>query len=349
MKPKNIVLKISILRIILAFVVMVALIYHRNKTAIGIFAITAFISFADTYITKRRHKKSLLKSIADFFADRLLVDIATLILAIKDVLPFWVFAIFLARDFFTIVIGAVLGDRGSRRGFLPTALGRISLLFQIVMVLTLMISQINDFEVDYALIWVTVIVTAASGIESLFKSEFRLIKRRADAEKFRLFSNIKFADTFTFLNVIFGLLAIVFAIRGWHTTASIMMVLSVVSDYFDGKMAKAMQQSNDFGKELDSLGDTVSFGVAPAVFGFSLIQTPLAAVSFTIFLFCGILRLARYNITNLKGEFQGMPITTNGIIIPIIYFLDVSKIVYPYAYLILSALMVSSFKLKRLP
>ena len=124
------------------------------------------------------------------------------------------------------------------------------------------------------------------------------------------------------------------------------------------KIAKSMQQQNTFGKELDSLSDTVSFGVAPAIFGFSLmqfasnfnqLQVTFGVIAFTIFLFCGILRLARYNIMDIKGAFQGMPITLNGIIIPLAYFLNISIKFYPYIYLTLGILMVSSFRVKKLP
>ena len=128
-----------------------------------------------------------------------------------------------------------------------------------------------------------------------------------------------------------------------------MLILAVASDYLDGKVAKTMGQQNEFGKELDSLADTVSFGVAPAIFGFALIQTPLALISFTIFLFCGILRLARYNIMDIKGSFAGMPITLNGVIIPLTFFLDTPIKFYPYIYLVLGILMVSSFRIKKLP
>jgi len=96
------------------------------------------------------------------------------------------------------------------------------------------------------------------------------------------------------------------------------------------------------------LADTISFGVAPAVFGFSLMQTPLAIVAFTIFIFCGILRLAKYNIIDLKKEYEGMPITLNGLLIPLIYFLRVPFDFYPYIYLILGVLMISSLRIKKL-
>ncbi|MBI2661306.1 CDP-diacylglycerol--serine O-phosphatidyltransferase [Candidatus Woesearchaeota archaeon] len=336
-------LKVGLLRIALALVVMLALLSGREKLALGLFFITALIAFGDSYISKKRNLKSLLKSIVDYFANRLLVNLTALALAINGSMHWWVLAVFAIRDFFTIVIGTTLIYRDFRREFNPTVLGKINIFFQIVTVLTFMMGQ-----PDPILVWITVVITVASGIEALFKCEFRLVKKETDIGKFRLFRHIKFADTLTMLNVLFGFMAIVFSIRGFHTTASIMMVLSVISDYLDGKLSRVMGESSGLGKELDSLADTISFGVAPAIFAFSLIQTPLAAVSFTVYLFCGILRLARFNLTSLKGEYQGMPITLNGIIIPAIFFLDVAKIYYPYIYLVLGVLMISSIRVKKL-
>lgn len=124
--------------------------------------------------------------------------------------------------------------------------------------------------------------------------------------------------------------------------------MAVVADYADGKIAKKLHQENTFGKELDSLADTISFGVAPAIFGFSLIQTPLAIVAFTIFLFCGVLRLAKYNIMGTHDSYEGMPITLNGIIIPLIYIAKVPFDYYPYIYILLGILMVSSLRIRKL-
>jgi len=83
-------------------------------------------------------------------------------------------------------------------------------------------------------------------------------------------------------------------------------------------------------------------------------QLTFGIIAFTVFLFCGVLRLARYNITDMKGVYRGMPITLNGIIIPAIYF--IGSIFYPlayakffpYIYLLLGILMVSSLKVKKL-
>lgn len=343
-KKERIFLALTLLRIVLAFVIGILILGQRRNVAAIFFIATALIAFFESLINKKLIERSLLKSVLDFFADRFLVDIAAIMLVLKDLLPLWVMLIFLVRDLLTLIIGFVLFYRDFRREFKPTALGRISLFFQIIALIPVIMDNL-----DWVLIWIAIAMTLASGIESLFKSEFRLVRRKTDLDDFKMLRLIKFADVFTLTNVIFGIISILFAIKGWYSTASLMLVLAVVSDYFDGKIAKIMGQQNEFGKELDSLADTVSFGVAPAIFGFALIQTPLAIISFTVFLFCGILRLARYNIMNLKGAFQGMPITLNGVIIPLAYFLDIPIKFYPYIYLILGILMVSSLRIKKLP
>lgn len=347
-------LALTLLRIVLAFVVGILIMSHRKSAStilsppVVIFIMTAVIAFFQSLAARRNLEKSLLKSALDFFADRILINVVAIALALKHLLPFWVMLVFLVRDLLTVIIGFVLFYRDSRREFKPAALGRISLFFQIIALIPVIMGSL-----DWVLVWIAIVMTIASGIESLFKSEFRLVKRKSDFDEFRMLRLIKFADVFTLTNVVFGIISILFSIKGRFDTASIMLMLAVVSDYFDGKIAKVMNQQNEFGKELDSLADTVSFGVAPAIFGFALIQTPLAVISFVVFLFCGILRLARYNIMNLKGAYQGMPITMNGIIIPMAYlfrnYLHLQIKFFPYIYLILAILMVSSIRIKKMP
>ncbi len=339
---------LTLLRIVLAFVVGILIISERRNVSAIFFILTSLIAFLEGLLVKRLLDRPLLKSVLEFFADKLLINIASIALVMKGLLPPWVMALFILRDFLTVIIGFILFYRDFRREFKPTALGKISLFFQIIALIPVMIGNL-----DWVLIWIAIMMTMASGIESLFKSEFRLVRKKTDFDDFKILRLIKFADIFTLTNVIFGIISILFAIKGLYNTASIMLILAVISDYFDGKVAKIMGQQNEFGKELDSLADTVSFGVAPAILGFTLIQTPLAVISFTIFLFCGILRLARYNIMNLKGAFQGMPITLNGVVIPLAYLLrnviHLELKFFPYLYLVLGILMVSSFRIRKLP
>ncbi len=345
-KRERIFLALTLLRIVLAFVVGILVLNEKNNIARIFFIVTALISFFEGFISKKLIEKSLLKSILDFFADKLLVNIVALVLAVKGILPLWVMLVFLARDIITLVIGFILFYRDFRREFKATVLGKISLFFQIIALIPALMGNL-----DWILIWIAIVMTATAGIEALFKSEFRLIKKKTAMDDFKMMRLIKFADVFTLTNVIFGIISILFSVKGWYASASAMLILAVASDYLDGKIAKEMGQQNEFGKELDSLADTVSFGVAPAIFGFTLIQTPLAVISFTIFLFCGILRLARYNIMDFKGGYQGLPITLNGLIIPLIYFsrnlLHIEIKFFPYIYLVLGILMVSSIKIKK--
>ena len=343
---------LTLLRIVLAFIVGVLILSERKYIHIAalFFVATALASFLEGLITRRLIKRGIIKSVLDFFADRILVDVAIVSLTLKSLLPLWVLLIFLARDFITIAIASILFYRDFRREFKPTALGKISLSFQIIALIPVILQK-----TDWVLIWIAIAITLASGIESLFKSEFRLRKKKKDFDDFRILRLIKFADVFTLTNVIFGIISILFALRGWFLKSSIMLILAVVADYLDGKFAKIMGQQNEFGKELDSLADTVSFGVAPAIFGFSLLNNsnPIAVLCITLFLFCGILRLARYNIMDLKGYFQGMPITLNGIVIPFVYIIgtylhQIPLNIYPYIYLTLGILMISSFRIKRI-
>lgn len=342
-KRERVFFALTLLRIVLAFVVGILIANGRGYATV-FFIAAALITFLDGLVFKRMAERSLLKSILDFFADKLLINVAAVSLAVKSYMPYWAMLAFLVRDLLAVIIGSILFYRDFRREFKPTVLGKISLFFQTISLIPAMMGNL-----DMVLIWIAIAITMASGIESLFKSEFRLVRKKTYLDEFKMTRLIKFADVFTLTNVIFGIISILFAVKGRFNTAGIMLVLAVLSDYLDGKVAKIMQQQNEFGKELDSLADTVSFGVAPAIFGFALIQTPLAIISFTVFLFCGILRLARYNIMDLKGAFHGMPITMNGIVVPLIYFLKMPIKYYPYVYLVLGILMVSSVRIRKLP
>ncbi len=349
-KRERIFFAVTWLRWVLAFVVAIALALGKFKIGLYFFIITALVGFFENFIARKY--PSQLRTIIDFFADKLLVNLTTIILTFKGILPIWITLIILARDLLTIVGGIILLYKNLRREFNPTIIGKVSYFFQLMALIPIILTS----EIDWYLMYMALALTILSGIYALYKSEFRFIRRKTDLDEFRIFNLIKFADMFTLINVALGLTSIVFAISNNFKYAAYLMLVAVVFDYLDGKIAKSMHQQSSFGKELDSLADTVSFGVAPAIFGFSLmqyasnikqLQVTFGIISFTIFLFCGILRLARYNIMDLKGVFQGMPITLNGIIIPLAYFLEMPIKFYPYIYLLLGILMVSSLRIRR--
>ena len=162
---------------------------------------------------------------------------------------------------------------------------------------------------------------------------------------------MKLPDFISLFNIICGVLSIFFSIKNSFNLALIFLILAAVFDYLDGKVARLTKTSNDFGKQMDSLSDIVSFGVAPVIFAFSLGFTSIFNLIILIFfLACGVLRLARYNIMPSLNYFQGMPITTNAFIMPIFYYLTKSpniNYLFIYIYLISGILMIMKFRFKK--
>lgn len=104
---------------------------------------------------------------------------------------------------------------------------------------------------------------------------------------------------FTITNAFLGFLAITYIFEGRHIGAAWLIIFAAICDNLDGKIARLSKSQSLFGKELDSLADAVSFGVAPAylvyVTNFSTIEVWGAVFCF-VYLFAGIFRLARFNV-----------------------------------------------------
>ena len=99
--------------------------------------------------------------------------------------------------------------------------------------------------------------------------------------------------------------------------AAISIFFAMFFDAFDGRVARMTRTQSDFGMELDSLADVVSFGAAPALLVFKWALAPLGTVGLVIsfsFAACGALRLARFNVLAMRGDkgssrfFVGLPI-----------------------------------------
>ena len=117
----------------------------------------------------------------------------------------------------------------------------------------------------------------------------------------------------TTANLAFGFFAIVQSFAGRHDLAALGIVLAALADAIDGRVARLAGASSRFGLEYDSIADTVSFGVAPAMLAFAagnlqVLGKPGWVMSFT-FTVCAALRLARFNVSpgRYKGRFEGMP------------------------------------------
>lgn len=159
-------------------------------------------------------------------------------------------------------------------------------------------------------------------------------------------------NMFTLSNLFLGMLAIMLTFEGRYSLASIMVIVAMLLDGLDGRVARALNAQSDFGKELDSLSDIISFGAAPALIMYTISlhnisQPGLAWIITAIFPMCGALRLARFNVQKgIPGYFIGLPIPAAGGVLATIslFHKDITTPYYIVATLLLSYLMISSVK-----
>lgn len=157
-------------------------------------------------------------------------------------------------------------------------------------------------------------------------------------EKPKPFSMIRefhLADWFTLGNAISGIGAL-FSTMTYLQSGDIrhiyfacaLLVAALIFDVLDGRIARWRQKTSAMGRELDSLADIISFGVAPAVIGYALGMNGLYdRVVLACFVACGVSRLARYNVTaeelSAGGDkvkyFEGTPIPTSLLIVGIMF------------------------------
>jgi len=180
---------------------------------------------------------------------------------------------------------------------------------------------------------------------------------------------------FTTANMALGFYAILEAMHAsaidfWHLdNAAVAIGFAVLFDGLDGRIARMTGTSSEFGRELDSLADVITFGVAPAMlawtWGFHLMPpvllsegkwtiklTQLGAIASFLFLIAGASRLARFNITTNpqpsnpgrpgKKYFVGMPIPAGaGVIAAVVHFTGGEPLVSSYTSLAWSAMVTT--------
>ena len=144
---------------------------------------------------------------------------------------------------------------------------------------------------------------------------------------FSMIREFHLADAFTLGNAGCGVAGVMFAMLYMSTQdlnhfywAAAMAPAAFIFDVFDGKIARWRQQHSAMGRELDSLADVISFGVAPAALAFAAgMSGGWDAVALIYFVCCGVSRLARYNVTaetlsegsDKVAYFEGTPIPTS--------------------------------------
>jgi CDP-diacylglycerol---serine O-phosphatidyltransferase len=144
------------------------------------------------------------------------------------------------------------------------------------------------------------------------------------------------ADFFTLANAACGVAAVFFAMLyvsshspGHFFAAAAMAPIAFVFDVLDGRIARWRQTHSALGRELDSLADVISFGVAPATLAFAAgMRGGWDAVALVYFVCCGVSRLARYNVTAEQLSeggakvryFEGTPIPTSVVLTAVLAF-----------------------------
>ena len=166
-------------------------------------------------------------------------------------------------------------------------------------------------------------------------------------------------NVFTFINLSCGVLSLLSTLNNDLITASIFILIAGLVDRYDGMVARYLDVSSELGKELDSLADLVSFGVAPSIltyicFDFAKLG-PNGLIGMAIliaFPICGAFRLARYNISTFDGVYTGVPITIVGCFMAAFSLISLytSQLIYlAIAFMIIgSYLMISNFRFKKL-
>ena len=177
---------------------------------------------------------------------------------------------------------------------------------------------------------------------------------------------------YTVILTYIGLMSSVFGItqvfEGHMSIAFLCLVVSGICDLFDGKVARSKKDRTDhekvFGIQIDSLCDLVCFGVLPACIGYSYgFNYGLGLVSALMIVLGGVIRLDYFNVmeeerqrttAENRKEYQGLPITTTSIILPLLYVgrMNIPMNWFPYVFqgfmLLVAVLFVLNISIKKL-
>lgn len=180
-----------------------------------------------------------------------------------------------------------------------------------------------------------------------------LKKRREKASADLLLPNL-----LTLLNLLFGVMALLSLYHGKLKQAALSILVAALFDAIDGRVARMTRSTTAFGKELDSLADLISFGVAPGFlfYTWALKGQKIGWVAVFLYVACGALRLARFNVKGTLKEFEGLPIPSAGCFLASLFLLwqrlgwgiphsyAVAALVFLLGFLMVSSLRYPSLK-----
>ena len=162
-------------------------------------------------------------------------------------------------------------------------------------------------------------------------------------------------------SVLCGFVSIIYSFDGYLSVAANLILVSFILDGLDGRVARITKTTSEFGAQYDSLSDTVSFGVAPAVFLYQwflkdinfLINSwlELGVIVASLYLVSVLLRLARFNTSKSSDFFIGLPCPLGAILVSLFFIvlnkLNISPLLFKeisvFITLLISFLMISKF------
>lgn len=170
----------------------------------------------------------------------------------------------------------------------------------------------------------------------------------------------------TYGNAVFSVIGMYLALTQHVVEAVFCLVLSGICDMFDGFIANFKERTKsevNYGIQIDSFADLISFGVFPTVLGYASgltqgIYLPL----FIFYILAALIRLAHYNVTEMERKeqmggyrsyYEGLPVTSSAALIPLLFLIAgrlhiAISLVYPAALLILGFLFISKVKIKKI-
>ena len=142
------------------------------------------------------------------------------------------------------------------------------------------------------------------------------VKSRIDLAKIKKTGAVVLPSLFTIANMAFGFFSIIAASERNYVLAAWFIIMSYVMDVLDGRVARLVNGESAFGVEIDSLSDWMSFGIAPSYLMYKFVLKDYGFWGYPVaflYILCGALRLARFNLKahfgeSAKGYFQGLPI-----------------------------------------
>lgn len=170
----------------------------------------------------------------------------------------------------------------------------------------------------------------------------------------------------TYLGLAFSVFGMYVAFTGNISLAFVCLILSGICDLFDGAVARSIKRNDsekNFGVQIDSLCDTVCYGILPIILGICMgFTSKFNIIVYILYAIAAVIRLAYFNVLTLEKKsflknkkddyYYGMPVTNVAIILPIVYALKYISVAafnmaYPLVMLLIAILFISNFKLKK--